>query len=69
MEFVALCRTSAARSLRHSNEVTHQLEVGRGVKLRRKYLKNVSPSAEAIGGLANGKKLTSCGPISYDLAL
>lgn len=69
MESVALCRTSAARSLRHSNEVTYQLEVGRGVKLRRKYLKNVSPSAEAIGGLANGKKLTSCGPIPHDLAL
>lgn len=56
MKSVALCRTSAARSLRHSNEVTYQLEVGRGVKPRRKYLKNVSPSAEAIGGLANGKK-------------
>lgn len=69
MESVALCRTSAARSLRHSNEITYQLEVGRGVKPRRKYLKNVSPSAEAIGGLANGKKLTSCGPISHDLAL
>ena len=69
MESVALCRTSAARSLRHSNEVTYQLEVGGGVKPRRKYLKNVSPSAEAIRGLANGKKLTSCGPISHDLAL
>ena len=38
MESVALCRTSAARSLRHSNEITYQLEVGRGVKPRRKYL-------------------------------